>query len=394
MSSRWLRTRLAGQVLGCASLLAVMLVEGLVAPATAAAQPVSVRPWTPPSADSVVTWAAEARSRFQTAKGDSATGPNQRAYDLVGKIGRRLLLSIGRAQWIQAPAMDQVMDSLSLDTDVVVDPTLPDFVLLLVRNPYRPKAHAVGYLYWYKDLDLRYQGVVFTAVSSPRMRVWWTSRQQAPYEWGILSRERDPQGEWQLLLLRLSPDGLLWNLAQYENNGPALGSRGQAFWTDINGDERPEIVSWIRSPSDSGFTECPGCPSLVQELIFTERERGFELHDSRLLPTPYSSFMLFVRLLRDRNRAAAARLVEKPADVDAAIAAGWGSRAKGVTWSLEYAEPDQPWPRWLGMKLHSVAGDRRYVVHFTQREGRWIIRNWLQPGPAGKTPATQGARRP
>jgi hypothetical protein len=370
------------------------LVACLLAHAPAAAQTTTVRPWTPPSADSVITWAAEARSRFQTARGDSATGPNQRAYDLVGKIGRRLLLSIGRGQWIQAPAMDQVMDSLSLDTDVIIDPAAPDFVLLLVRNPYKPKAHAVGYLYWHKDQELRYQGVVFTAVWSPRMRVWWTSRQQAPYEWGILSRERDPQGEWQLLLLRLTPDGTLWNLTQYEGNGPALGSRGQAFWTDINGDERPEIVSWIRSPSDSGFSECPGCPGLVQELIFTERERGYELHDSRLLPTPYSSFMLFVRLLRDRNRAAAARLLENPAGVDAALAAGWGSRAKSTTWSLEYAEPDQPWPRWLAMKLHSATGDLRYVVHFTQRDGRWIIRNWLQPVQAGKTPPTQGARRP
>src|SRR5262245_10907740 len=96
---------------------------GLAAAPAAAQSSRAIRPWTPPAADSVVSWAAEARTRFQSPRGDSATGPNQRAYDLVGKIGRRLLFSVGRTHWIQAPAVGPILDSLALDTDVVIDPS-------------------------------------------------------------------------------------------------------------------------------------------------------------------------------------------------------------------------------------------------------------------------------
>lgn len=381
------------RVVPLALALAGALVTCVAAPRGAAAQPPgpSVRPWTPPAADSLVTWAAEARTLFQRQRGDSATGPNQRAYDLVGKAGRRLLASVGRGHWIQAPAIAEALDSLKLDTEIVIDPSLPEFVLLLVRNPYQPLSHGVGYLYWYKDKDLRYQGVVFTATANPRMRVWWTSKQEAPYEWGVLSRERAERGAWQLLLLRLNPDGMYWNLTQYESQGPDLGVRGQAFWTDVNGDERPEILSWVRAEPESGFSECAGCPGLVTELLFTEREHGFELYDNRLMPTPYSTFVLLVRLLRERNRVAAARLLENPAKVDEAIAMGWGSRAKGTRWSLEYAEPNQAWPRWLAMKLVTAAASRTWIVHFTQRDGRWIVRDWVEPGKAGRAPAARGS---
>jgi hypothetical protein len=364
---------------------------GFTAAPAAAQSSRSIRPWTPPAADSVVSWAAEARTRFQSPLGDSATGPNQRAYDLVGKIGRRLLFSVGRTHWIQAPAVGPILDSLALDTDVVIDPTQPDFVLLMVRNPYRPAAHAVGYLYWWKDRELRYQGVVFTGSAEPRMRVWWTSRPEAPYGWGVLTRERDPNGWWSLMLLRLDPTGTYWNLLQHESNGPDLGAGGQAFWNELNGDDRPEIVAWVRARSDSGFEECTGCPGLISENVFTERETGFDLFDSRLLPSPYSTFMLFVRLLRDRNRAAAARLVQNPAQVDQALALGWGAPARAGGWKLEYVEPRQAWPRWLALRHAAGAGSRLFTVHFTLKDGRWIIRDWQEPGATGKKPASKGA---
>lgn len=373
--------------------IAVLVILAALGSAEASGQPSSpgVRPWTPPAVDSVVAWAAEARARFQTNGGDSATGPNQHAYDLVGKIGRRLIRSVGRENLIQVPAIKAVLDSLKLETDVVVDPASPYFVLIMARNPHKLKAEAVGYFYWYRGEDLRHQGVVFLDGHEPRMRVWWTSRTEAPYEWGIVSRGREPRSAWRLVLLRLNTDGFFWNLAQYEGRGPELG-QGQASWADINGDEQPEIVAWVHAPVDSGFELCTGCPELLSERIFTEHENGFGLHDSRVLPSPLSTFVLFVRLLRDRNRAAAGRLLQDPSKLDEAIALGFGSRSRSDRWKLEYVEPGQAWPRWLALRLRSAPGEPLYIVHFTMREGRWIIQDWIRSRPPATTSGARGAR--
>jgi hypothetical protein len=181
-------------------------------------------------------------------------------------------------------------------------------------------------------------------------------------------------------------------LAQYEEGDPDLGRAGEAYWEDLNGDDQPEIVSWVRAGADSSFEECLGCPHLISERIFTEHEGGFGLHDSRLLSSPYASFVLFVRLLREKNRAAAARLLQDPAKLDEAVALGWGGHPRRGEWKLEYAEPRQAWPRWLALRFKAGKGEPLYVVHFTMKDGRWIIRDWAQASPGGKTSAKAGAQ--
>ena len=354
----------------------------VLAPLPAAAQ--FVRPWVPPAADSLLAWSAEARTRFQANTGDSANGANYPAYDLVGRMGRRLLRSLGRDHLAQASAIESVLDSLGLDTEVTIDPTLPQFVLLMVRNPFRRSANAVGFLYWVRGDDLRFQGILFRGGVSPKIRVWWTAREQAPYECGILDQRRDEEKRMGLLFLRLNPNGFYWNIVQHEGNAPDLGRRGEAFWVDANGDRVPEIVSWTRGPADSSFEECAGCPHLIIEKIFVRHEEGFELHDSRLLPSPYSSFVLFIRLLREQNRDAARRLLKHPAKLEEALALGWGA-ARGI-WRLEYAEPDEAWPRWLALRFQDRKGRRFYSVHFTMRDARWIIDNWAPVTERTKSP--------
>src|SRR5262245_16370749 len=169
-------------------------------PAAAFAQ--NIKPWVPPASDSLLRWATEAKARFQTNKGDSIGGENFAAYDLVGKMGRRLLRSLGRENMRQASAIKPVLDSLGLETDIEVDPDLPYFALLMVRNPYRRTAKAVGFLYWYRENDLRMQGAQFQGGWKPQMRVWWTGNQDAPYSWGVADRSR-----WREATLRLSRVG-------------------------------------------------------------------------------------------------------------------------------------------------------------------------------------------
>ena len=363
-------------------------VTAVVPPRPASAQ--NVRPWVPPRADSVLVWATEAKAAFQTNRGDSVGGANLFAYERVGRIGRRMLRTLGRGNFAQAQAMKTALDSLGLDTDVAVDPAQGSFALLMVRNPDRRAADAVGYLYWYRQEDLRMQGKVFHGGFRPSMRVWWTGMPDYPYEWAVVDEDgrtaNDEPGALYFSLFRLTPTGSHWTLQQDEETLPVLGEPGEAQWADLNRDGRPELVSWTRSRTDSLFVECRDCPRLLTERVFVRGRDAFELHDERLLPSPYATFVRFVRLLLDRNTEAAKRLLEVPSRVTDAVALGFGTRRGPGTWTVEYAESGEPWPRWLAMRFRGPKGVRRYIVHFTMKGGHWVIRDWIEPKPVGPKP--------
>lgn len=361
------------------------------------------RPWVPPSADSLFKAAADARSRFQANRGDSIAGTNYRAYEIVGQLGRRLLRSLGTPSGHRAHEVEATLDSLGLDTDLIDDPSQSGFSMLIVRNPFKPAAGAVGFMYWMRGADMRIQGVALRSGRNASMRVWWTARKQNPYSWAIV--EHDPfHGEAiQLLFFRLLPDGYVWDLLQYGGNGPDLGGPGETQWADLNRDHRPELVVWSPAHLDSAFESCSDCPKLLNERVYVERSTGFEPHDSRLVPSPFSTFVLFVRLLREQNAAAARRLLATPAMLEEAIARGW-ARPGDHRWKLEYTEEGEAWPHWLAMRFEGAKGPERYIVHFTMKDARWIIREWIpvqdgaQPGSGaiapGKPGATPTPRRP
>lgn len=371
-----------------AALLALLFAVG----GTVAAPAQDIRPWLPPSADSLQRWASEAKVLFRENLGDSVGGRNFRAYDRVGTMGRRLVRSLGRSGLLQAHAVGTLIDSLGLDVDVTVDPQFPEFVLLMVRNPYRLTARAVGFLYWYQGNDLREQGAMFFGGMRPDMKVWWTGYPDQPYSLGIVDYERETTGRIRLTLFRMDARGLSWGLLQAPDEGPYLTGPGTATWADVNADGRPELVAWVRGENDTLFETCPDCPGILYEEVYTESREGFGPHDRRILPTPYSTFTLFIRLLADGNRAAAARLLKDPSRMDEAIRDGWGLRRRAKAWKLEYTEEER-WPSWLEFLHRGPNGNQRYVVHFELKEGRWIIRDWVTPHLPGVrvAPADSGA---
>jgi hypothetical protein len=372
-------------VLSAGALLWMLLVATLL-PALARAQ--TIKPWTPPP-DSFQTWSKEARTRFEANQGDSVGGSNYRGYELVGTISRRLLRSLGHGNLVQSLAIKPVLDSLGLDTDVVIDPLTPNFTLVMVRNPSQFRAPAVGYLYWYRGGDLRMQGVLFKGGRHPTMRAWWTGNPAYPYEWAVVD-ESPTTNALEFTLFRLSASGSDWSIQQDESHGSMLGEPGKASWTDVNNDGSPELVSWTRGHTDSLFVECSDCPRLLTERVYTESADGFEMLDARLLPSPYTSFVLFVRLLRDHNTTAAARLLNDPARIKDAIALGFGEARAHAGWTVEYGESGEAWPHWLAMRLDSPHGIKRYIVHFIQRDGHWLIHDWIEPRrelPKGSAPS-------
>jgi hypothetical protein len=330
-----------------------------------------------PEADTLKLWTTQAMAGFRANRGDSASGANYLAYERVGLIGRRLLRAQGRRDLSLAAAIRPTLDSLGFATEVATDPASPTFALLMVRDPAHPAAEAVGYLYWLRENDLRMQGVLFRGGRHPRMRVWWTGQADHPYEWGVM--DETPARQQRFTLLRLAPNGVHWSIQQDEERYPTLGAIGEAQWADVNGDERPELVSWTPSVTDSLFAECADCPHLITERTFIEGREIFEMQDERLLPTPYATLVLFVRLLLDGQLTQAERLVRDPVRVHEAVALGWNRRVVRTPWRVEFGEKDETWPRRLELRFEGPQGVKRYGVVFGRRDGRWIIENWFEP---------------
>jgi hypothetical protein len=186
-------------------------------------------------------------------------------------------------------------------------------------------------------------------------------------------------------LLRLDSQGYFWRADQYEGVGPDLGDAIEVGFMDVNRDGRPELLSWAKAEPESLFEKCKGCPDLLTERLYTLAREGYELDDSRTLPSAYSTFVLFIRLLRQQNRVAAERLLEDPAMLERALALGWAQgRGRGL-WMVERVDADRAWPTWLQLRFRSPKGEQHWVVHFTQKEGRWVIKDWLSEERRGTT---------
>jgi len=348
-----------------------------------------VRPWVPPGFDSLKTWAAQARAEFRDQSRDTVDAETIVPYNRVGAIAARWLRSLGPAAASHSRAVEAALDSLGFDTEIVNDPELPNFMLLVVRNPFRLTASAMGIMYWRRGDRMQQQAFELHGGQAPQMRVWWNGERAAPYEWAILDRSRGERVRIRFFMFRLTADGSMWRPAQYEGRGPDLSRAHAAGFDDVNGDGSPEVVAWSEAAADTLFEACTGCPRRLIESIFTERkDEGFVLHDRRLVPAPYSMFVLFIRSLVDHNRAAAARLLAQPAKLDEAIGWGWGARRTPGTWKLELSEDDR-WPRWMQFRFRGSRGVEHYVVRFTQKEGQWLIEDWKRAA----RPATSGTRK-
>ncbi len=364
----------------------------LLGAGAARAQGRVVKPWSPPGLDTLYARAAEIRLMFQNAVGDTVGGDNYPPYDRVGAMARRMLRELGRDRMAQAMGVKTAFDSLGLDTQMALDPGDPTFALLLVRNPWRPRAKCVGFIYWWKSpSDLRMQGALFFGGAEPQVRVWWTGEPAGPYELGVVDRSRTGMPVLHFTLARLDPGANFWDLVQFEGSGLDLGGVGEAAWTDLNTDGIPELVTWIRTDNDSLFTECPECPRLVTETTYIRRRGGFEPLEQRIVPTPYATFSLFVHLLVQGQRQGAARLLVAPARVDSALALGWGKRRARGAWRLESGEPNERWPGWLIFRFDSGTRARRYLVRFQSQGARWLIESWQDATLTGSSAPARAA---
>lgn len=360
-----------------AGLLVAALFAALVVTGAGPALAQVTKPWVPPG-DSLLSQATTARMRFKRQQGDSIGGDNYLPYNDTGLLARKLLRSLGRDHVMQAPAIEPTLDSLGLDTEVVIDPQMPGFVLVLVRNPFRVSSDAVGFLMWYLRDDLRMQGVSFEPARDARLRAWFTGRPEIPYEACIVYSEKGKKPRPGMKLFRMSQDGRYWNLIQYEGNGPEFGSRATLAFADVNNDGQPELLSFHPVDPDSAFVLRSEVPPIVNEFIYTERPEGYVLHDARTVPGPVETLRLFTALLRGGETERASHLLLDPNRIGEAVANGWPKLKRAGAWIVEYGEPNQSWPEWLEVRTADPGGPRRWIFHFYIQDGRWVIRDWKQ----------------
>src|SRR5207247_1732742 len=206
-------------------------------PAASGAQP--VKPWTPAGADSITSLVADAKVRFRQAATDTIDERSILPFERVGQAARRLVRRLGRQNTLFAPSIEASLDSLGLDTDVVNDPDVPSVILVMVRNPFRRSEQAVGYLIWYRGLDLRMQGAAFPPCVRPRIKSWWSGKPSHPYSAAVVYETRSEPPALGFKYFELSGDGYYWDLVQYEAHGPDLGLAGEAAFADMDRDGRP-----------------------------------------------------------------------------------------------------------------------------------------------------------
>jgi len=378
-----------------ARLLALAL--GL-APVAASAQ--VVKPWTPAGADSITSLVAEAKVRFRQATSDTINDQTMIPFDRVGQAARRLLRRLGRNHTLLAPSIEASLDSLGLDTEVVNDPQLPSIVLVMIHNPYRLSQQAVGYLLWYRGVDLRMQGAAFPPCIRPRIRSWWSGQPSHPYCAAIVYESRAVAPVLGFKYFQLSGDGYFWNLVQYEGHGPELGLAGDAAFADLDSDGRPELLSYSRVPQDSILTVATPVHPMLREVVYTDRGAGFVVHDARILPGPLATLELFLKWLREGKPENAGHQAVDPALADQAIKLGWADLRNPRNFVVDQQEEGQSWPEWLGARVETRSGAQRYVLHFTLQEGHWLIKDWVAERPAGSnaariaSPDSTGGRKP
>ena len=371
------------------ALVAVPPVLAVFAVFAAHADPISplVHAWVPKHADSLTVQSERARVGFRAAKSDSAGGDHFLPYQQVGLMVRNLLVDMGREHMPEAGVLEGVLKAQGLVADLRVDPGQPGFAMAMVRNPYRPSADAVAFLYWYRGSELKYQGQYVPGGRDSHFRVWWSGGQW-PYTCAFTFHQNDARRTLGFIMLRLESDVSSWTLTQFPGNGPDIGWSGEADFHDVNGDGVTELVAWLRVPSDTAFTECTGCPGVNIERVYTLHERGYDLEDSRVVPTPYATFQRLISELADHNRPAALRLLLRPTLLDSALAEGWGANHGPGSWRLVRVEAGEQWPRWLDMRHESQPGRPEYAVHFAQHDGHWVISHWFrEPTASSALPA-------
>jgi len=288
-------------------------------------------------------------------------------------------------------------DSLGVPVEFAQDADLPQFCALTFFHPRFAGYAAVTYLYWFRSNELMRQRLILTGGKSLQLKVWWTGNPLGAYELGLLDRRRNGDTrETFFTMLRISRLADFWGVIQWGRKDVDLGGRGPARFVDLNDDATPELVNWVESAPDPRFVVDPHLPQILSERLWQRTDSGFVLFDRRTVPTPFATWVLFLRSLAAGETATARALVATPAVLARARALGLGAVTAAQSWQVLESPLADRWNQRMSFRYGAPERDRGLDVRMKFDDGHWTIESLDSreinraappaPGPGGARP--------
>ncbi len=278
-----------------------------------------------------------------------------------------------------------VLDSLGVKAEFAQDPELSQFCALTFFHPAFDGYAAITYLYWWRGDELRSQRMLLTGGKRLQLEVWWTGQAEGAYEAGFIDHRRTGETrEPYFTLLRMSPRADFWSVVQAGRRDLDLGGRGNARFVDLNDDAVPELLAWVVSPPDPRFRANAELPPILSERIWQRSDSGFVVLDRRTVPSPFATFVLFLRSLEPAQSALARDLVATSAVLTRARTLKLGTFKAPGSWEALGHSSGGRWHQRMRFQYGTATRrDRVLEVQMKFVEGRWIIERLDAPSGAG-----------
>jgi len=348
-------------------------------------------PWRPAGLDSLRLWCLEAHSLLADAKSDTVGPDEQRAFELLDRAMRAELRGLGPKGMRGAPGVLAVFDSLKLDVEMAHDPKWPQFLVVTYFNPSFAGYACWTTIFWWRGNDLLSQSMTLQGGRNAQVAVWWTGNALGPYEMAIVDYRRagDPREAF-FSMLRISKNADFWGAVQYGRRSFSMGGPGPARFVDLNGDGVPELVNWSVSPPDPRFVADLNLPPLLSESSWMRTDEGFEPLDHRTLPTPFATWVLFLRALTLGQLPLARSLCATPEPLLAAQRLKLGLVTAKGSWHVGETPNPDPWRNDFAFGYGTPAHrEHECRVVLKETEGHWLIASIRAPKvpvPASATP--------
>jgi hypothetical protein len=315
----------------------------------------------PPSADSIATWAQQAREGWES--GDH--------LDETAALTARLVFDDLRLHPTD-PLPRRVrtfLDSIGMGAEVA---GRGSFAVANLFSRSDPSGGSWPYLFWRDENQTHAQ-----AMEGGGMRLVDLLPGEAPGSdrssdrnqgtlllAGLFARVSGGKQQPLVFVWRRAPGSAEWQLAQ-SLGADSLGGVGTATFTYPPPADGSVLVARTHL-AVQGFDECETCPHVVRTRRFRWGTSGLESVGEQVENSPYYVFVRFIQALKLGDRETASRWVADPSLVEAAMGYDWG-RGKGL-WRLSPGS---------GSKSESLVFFRgpqeAYRVHFVARDDDWLI---------------------
>jgi hypothetical protein len=262
---------------------------------------------------------------------------------------------------------DNFLDSLGVGTESASS----DCVLLLnffARSD--PSSGSWPYLYWCDDKDAAgYQAVAgkslrLFSVASRGFKSAKSAGPPRPRGAATLFGRRAGSGQQPMLMVwELPAPGKSWKLAQ--TLGPdSLGGTGTGEFESLSDTTVDLLVRTYRTPGY--FEECATCPHVYELHRFRWDDEGFHRIEDTVVPSPYSTFVAFIRAVMANDEDRAKPLITKGSLWDDARKLDWG-KPRG-SWRIAPATDETP-----ATMVFFRGQEEAYRVEFERSGGQWLI---------------------